>query len=107
MWKLRQLLALTIASVAVYAQPGLINRAPQFLPNGDMSRFAIPEDTPIGSAVYKLLGSDPEGSKVFYSISGEFFTVDKDSGVVSTLKSFDREKQDLITVVISVTGRFN
>lgn len=57
MWALRQLLALLIISVVVMAQPGLINRAPQFLPNGDMSRFAIPEDTPVGSAVYKLLGN--------------------------------------------------
>lgn len=51
-------------------------------------------------------GVDPEGSKVFYSISGEYFKVDKNTGIVSTLKSFDREKEEIISVVISVTGEF-
>lgn len=54
--------------------------------------------------LFLLSGSDPEGSKVIYSISGEYFTVDQDTGIVSTLKSFDREKEDIVSVVISVTG---
>lgn len=96
------LVLLLLTSTA--GQLGVVNRAPQFLPNGDMSRFSIPEDTPPGSAVYKLSGSDPEGSKVIYSISGDHFTVNKDTGIVSTVKGFDREAQDLLTVVISITG---
>lgn len=81
-----------------------LNRAPQFLPGGDMARFSLPEDTPVGSPVYKLIGSDPEGSSVHYSISGEHFTVDRKSGVVTLLKKLDRESLDLLEVIISITG---
>lgn len=36
----------------------LVNLAPFFMPgNGDMARFSLPENTPIGSSVYQLKGS--------------------------------------------------
>lgn len=94
-------LALHMLLPWAYAQ---INRAPQFSSGGDMARFALPEDTPVGAPVYRLQGSDPEGSQVHYSISGEYFTVDKRSGVVTLLKTLDRESVDLIEVIISITG---
>ncbi|KAK6620930.1 hypothetical protein RUM43_011229 [Polyplax serrata] len=103
MWIPEQILILTLLSIGSDAQLGTVNRAPHFLPNGDMSRFAIPEDTPPGTAVFQLQGIDPEGSRVFYSISGEYFKVDPDTGIVTTLKSFDREKEDIVSVIISVT----
>lgn len=35
----------------------IINRAPQFVPgSGDMSRFSLSENTPVGSPVYQLRG---------------------------------------------------
>lgn len=81
-----------------------VNRAPHFLPGGDMARFSLAEDTAVGTAVYTLKGTDPEGSEVHFSISGEHFTVDKRSGVVILLKPLDREAEDLVEVIISITG---
>lgn len=82
----------------------VINRAPHFVQGGDMARLAVSEGTPPGAPVYTLQGEDPEGSKLHYSISGEYFTVNRDSGVVVLRKALDRETQDLIEVIISITG---
>ncbi|XP_063973499.1 cadherin-23 isoform X2 [Diachasmimorpha longicaudata] len=79
------------------------NRAPHFIHNGDMARLAVSEGTLPGAAVYKLQGEDPEGSKLHYSISGEYFTVNRETGVVTLRKALDREVQDLIEVIISIT----
>ncbi|XP_068081067.1 cadherin-87A [Anabrus simplex] len=87
----------------VVGTQGQLNRAPQFVPGGDMARFSLPEDTPVGSPVYRLQGVDPEGSNVHYSISGEHLTVERSSGVVTLLKPLDRETIDLIEVIISIT----
>lgn len=81
-----------------------LNRPPQFLPGGDMARFAVLEDTDEGSPVYRLQAADPEGSAVHYSISGEHFSVDRVSGVVTLRRALDRETTDLLEVIISVTG---
>ncbi|XP_033194669.1 cadherin 74A isoform X1 [Bombus vancouverensis nearcticus] len=81
----------------------VINRAPHFVQGGDMARLAVSEGTPPGAPVYTLQGEDPEGSKLHYSISGEYFTVNRDSGVVVLRKALDRETQDLIEVIISIT----
>lgn len=29
------------------------NKPPRFLPNGDLTKFSIPEDTPVGSVIYR------------------------------------------------------
>ncbi|KAK0090985.1 hypothetical protein PV326_003908 [Microctonus aethiopoides] len=81
----------------------VINRAPHFIHGGDMARLAVSEGTSPGAAVYTLEGEDPEGSKLHYSISGEYFTVNRESGVVILRKPLDRETQDLIEVIISIT----
>lgn len=47
---------------------------------------------------------DPEGSDLRYSISGPIFTVDRDTGVVRLRQELDRETQDLVEVIISITG---
>lgn len=82
----------------------VINRAPHFVQSGDMARLAVSEGTLPGAAVYTLQGEDPEGSKLHYSISGEYFTVNRETGVVTLRKALDREVQDLIEVIISITG---
>uniref|UniRef100_A0A182NH33 Cadherin domain-containing protein n=1 Tax=Anopheles dirus TaxID=7168 RepID=A0A182NH33_9DIPT len=46
---------------------------------------------------------DPEGSKLRFSISGPVFSVDRDSGVVRLRQSLDREQQDTVEVIISLT----
>ncbi|XP_066594844.1 cadherin-87A [Prorops nasuta] len=81
----------------------VINRAPHFVQGGDMARLAVSEGTPPGAPVYTLKGEDPEGSKLHYSISGEYFTVDRETGVVILRKPLDREEQDLIEVIINIT----
>lgn len=87
------------------AKNGKINRPPQFVPGGDMARFSLPEDTHAGTAVYKLLASDPESTTLHFSISGEYFSVDRNTGVVTLLKPLDREEVDSLEVIISVTGK--
>ncbi|KAL1131312.1 hypothetical protein AAG570_010930 [Ranatra chinensis] len=68
-----------------------------------MSRFSLPEDTRVGAPVYRLQGADPENSSVHYSISGQHFIVDKQSGIVSLVRPLDRETLDLLEVIISIT----
>lgn len=52
-------------------------------------------------------GSDPDGGHIRYSISGPVFSVDRDTGVVRLRQELDREKQDTIEVIISITGKFS
>ncbi|GAB0099897.1 cadherin EGF LAG seven-pass G-type receptor 3 [Sergentomyia squamirostris] len=96
-----------VVVLAVYLQIGngqLFNRIPHFIPgSGDMSRFSLSENTPVGSPVYQLRGVDPEGSDLRYSISGPVFTVDRDTGVVRLRQELDRETQDTVEVIISIT----
>ncbi|GBP73902.1 Cadherin-23 [Eumeta japonica] len=82
----------------------VINRAPHFIPQiGDMSQFVLPENTPVGTPVYQLKGIDPENGQLRYSISGQYFSVDPLSGVVTLAKALDREKQPSLEVIISIT----
>lgn len=38
----------------------LVNRPPMFLQgSGDMARFSLPENTPVGSTIYQLKGALP------------------------------------------------
>lgn len=69
-----------------------------------MARLAVSEGTPPDAPVYTLQGEDPEGSRLHYSISGEYFTVNRETGVVTLRRALDRETQDLIEVIISITG---
>ncbi|XP_005184886.2 cadherin-23 [Musca domestica] len=81
-----------------------LNQPPRFVPgSGDMSRFSLSENSPVGSPVYQLRGIDPEGSRLKYSISGPVFSVDRDTGVVRLRQELDRESQDTIEVIISIT----
>lgn len=101
-----------------------INRPPFFMPGtGDMTRFSLPENTPVGSSVYQLkgnnstinlntilhnnfniLGVDPEGAQLVYSISGPVFSVDRATGVVKLRQELDRETMKMVEVIISLTG---
>ncbi|XP_013100309.1 cadherin-23 [Stomoxys calcitrans] len=81
-----------------------LNQPPHFVPgSGDMSRFSLSENSPVGSPVYQLRGIDPEGSRLKYSISGPVFSVDRDTGVVRLRQELDRETQDTVEVIISIT----
>ncbi|XP_050337354.1 cadherin-23 [Bactrocera neohumeralis] len=96
------LLLLQLSAHGAHAQTQ--NQPPHFVPgSGDMSRFSLLENTPVGSPVYQLRGIDPEGSRLKYSISGPVFSVDRETGVVRLRQELDRETQDTIEVIISIT----
>ncbi|PZC83942.1 hypothetical protein B5X24_HaOG206691 [Helicoverpa armigera] len=80
------------------------NKPPHFVPQiGDMSQFSLSEDTPVGTPVYHLKGVDPENGPLRYSISGQYFSVDSMTGVVTLAKTLDREEQSALEVIISIT----
>lgn len=106
-----------------------VNLPPKFLPGGDMDGFSLPEDTPVGTMVsniltfhekyllyylivyfffynkvYRLRGEDPEGSRVAYSISGDFLSVVRNTGAVTLVKPLDHETNSEIEVIITLTG---
>uniref|UniRef100_A0A8B9QFZ7 Cadherin-related family member 1 n=1 Tax=Apteryx owenii TaxID=8824 RepID=A0A8B9QFZ7_APTOW len=90
------------------------NYAPYFFDNGDrstngnMALLSLSEDTPIGTHVYTLNGTDPEGDPVTYSLAYEagsrhYFSVDKHLGNVTLIEELDREKEDEIEVIVSIS----
>lgn len=54
-----------------------------------------------------MVGIDPDGGSIGYSISGPVFSVDRDTGVVRLRQELDREKQDTIEAIISMTGELD
>ena len=74
----------------------MLNRPPEFLPGGDLNGLVVNENTPVGTIVYTLKAKDPEGQRVFYYISGDSFSVDKDSGAVKLIKPLDREEEPIL-----------
>uniref|UniRef100_A0A665W755 Photoreceptor cadherin n=1 Tax=Echeneis naucrates TaxID=173247 RepID=A0A665W755_ECHNA len=76
--------------------------------NGNLALFSLSEDTPVGTQIYSLNGTDPEGQEVRYGLSfhpgsQEYFTVDPKSGNITLVEKLDREKQDSIDVLVSIT----
>ncbi|XP_005736511.1 cadherin-related family member 1 isoform X3 [Pundamilia nyererei] len=77
-----------------------------------MALFSISEDTPVGTQIYVLNGTDPEEDPVRYGLafekgSTEYFRVDPKSGNVTLIQELDREKQDEISVHVSITDGRN
>ncbi|XP_051769592.1 cadherin-related family member 1 isoform X2 [Ctenopharyngodon idella] len=80
--------------------------------NGNMALFSIAEDTSVGTHVYTLNGSDPEGETVTYGMtfdkgSRECFSVEPKSGNVTLIESLDREVQDEIVAFVTITDGRN
>uniref|UniRef100_A0A3B3Y1F7 Photoreceptor cadherin n=1 Tax=Poecilia mexicana TaxID=48701 RepID=A0A3B3Y1F7_9TELE len=76
--------------------------------NGNLALFSLSEDTPVGTQIYQLNGTDPEGQEVRYGLSfdpgsQEYFRVDPKSGNITLVETMDREKQDSVDVNISIT----
>ncbi|XP_047464101.1 cadherin-related family member 1 isoform X2 [Mugil cephalus] len=97
---------------------GQSDYAPYFYDNGpsstsgNMALFSISEDTPVGTQIYILNGTDPEGDPVRYGLtfekgSQEYFRVEPKSGNVTLIKELDREKQDEISALVSITDGRN
>ncbi|XP_015781899.1 cadherin-23 [Tetranychus urticae] len=73
-----------------------------FLPGGDMFGFTIPESTKVGSVVYQLKASNPGRGRLSYYISGDSFSVAKDSGAVTLIRPLDRETESTLDVIITI-----
>ena len=54
--------------------------------------------------MYRLRGEDPDGGNVTFSISGDYLSVDRVTGVVTLVRKLDRESQRSIEIIITVTG---
>ncbi|KAI5103685.1 cadherin-related family member 1-like, partial [Silurus meridionalis] len=66
----------------------------------------------LGSQVFTLNGTDPEGDEVRYDISfengsKEYFMVESKSGRVTLIQELDREAEDEIVVLVSITDGRN
>lgn len=89
-----------------------VNFAPHFFDNGNLGLFSLPEDTPVGSHVYTLNGTDPEGEPVSYHISFDpstrsVFSVDPNFGNITLIDELDREREDEIEAIISISDGLN
>ena len=106
MMKIERLCLVTgvLLSCALSTLQAQVNRPPRFSVGGDMAHFSIPENVDVGSTIYKLRGTDPEGGSVYFSISGEYFSVNKHTGDVTLIKELDRELSNSVEVIISITG---
>uniref|UniRef100_A0A8C4SUS9 Cadherin-related family member 1a n=1 Tax=Erpetoichthys calabaricus TaxID=27687 RepID=A0A8C4SUS9_ERPCA len=83
-----------ISAQADYA-PFFFDNGP-YSNNGNMALISLSEDLPIGTQVYILNGTDPEGDLVTFGISfepgkKEYFKVDPQSGNVTLIRELDRE----------------
>uniref|UniRef100_A0A3Q3Q9T7 Cadherin-related family member 1 n=1 Tax=Monopterus albus TaxID=43700 RepID=A0A3Q3Q9T7_MONAL len=63
---------------------------------------------PLGTQIYCLNGTDPEGQEVSYGLSfdpgsKEYFRVDPVCGNITLVEKLDREKQDSIDVLVSIS----
>ncbi|XP_031171471.1 cadherin-related family member 1 isoform X1 [Sander lucioperca] len=104
------LLHFTLARQSDYA-PYFYDNGPSRT-NGNMALFSISEDTPVGTQIYILNGTDPEGDPVRYGLtfemgSKEYFRVDSKSGNVTLIQELDREKQHEISALVSITDGRN
>ncbi|XP_073209396.1 cadherin-related family member 1 isoform X2 [Lepidochelys kempii] len=90
------------------------NYAPYFFDNGasstngNMALLSLSEDIPVGTHVYTLNGTDPEGDPVTYGMTYEagsrsYFAIDTNFGNVTLIEALDREKEDEIEVIVSIS----
>ncbi|XP_021059229.1 cadherin-related family member 1 [Mus pahari] len=108
--------ALVLGLLRVYLAQA--NFAPHFFDNGvgstngNMALFSLPEDTPVGSHMYTLNGTDPEGDPISYHISFDpstrsVFSVDPNFGNITLMEELDREREDEIEAIISISDGLN
>uniref|UniRef100_A0A674ETV2 Cadherin-related family member 1 n=1 Tax=Salmo trutta TaxID=8032 RepID=A0A674ETV2_SALTR len=80
--------------------------------NGNMAMFSISEDTEVGTQLYILNGTDPEGDAVWFGLTfekgtREYMRVDPKSGNITLIQELDREKQGEILAFVSITDGRN
>eukprot|EP00063_Salmo_salar_P062678 XP_014037513.1 PREDICTED: cadherin-related family member 1-like isoform X2 [Salmo salar] len=77
-----------------------------------MAMFSISEDTEVGTQLYILNGTDPEGDAVWFGLTfqkgtREYMRVDPKSGNITLIQELDREKQGEILAFVSITDGRN
>ncbi|XP_063291285.1 cadherin-related family member 1 [Pelobates fuscus] len=114
-WNLPPSILLSLVHICLTAQT---NYAPYFFDNGsgstngNMALLSLSEDTAVGSYIYTLNGSDPEGYPVTYGLTFEpgtkrYFAVDPLHGNITLIEELDREKQDEIDALVSISDGLN
>ncbi|XP_061102894.1 protocadherin-23 [Conger conger] len=75
-----------------FMQPSFLIRVPENLPPGHlhMAQAADPDSGANGTVLYSIQGEDID----------DFFTINTTSGLITTLKSLDREKRSNYTIII-------
>nr|XP_028584362.1 cadherin-related family member 1-like [Podarcis muralis] len=73
-----------------------------------MALLSLSEDTAVGTHVYTLNGTDPEGDPVTYGMTFEsgsrkYFAIDENYGNVTLIEELDREREDEVEVVVSIS----
>lgn len=77
------------------------NLPPKFTKTIDLA--VIPENTPIGTSVFRLEGSDPENSPVYYGLEGtDLLSVDRATGDVTVINNIDREVTDTLKFLVTL-----
>lgn len=58
----------------------------------DMNNLVIPENIPVESNIYRLQGTDPENSPVYFGLEGtDVLKVNRITGDVTVVKPLDYE----------------
>ncbi|KAM3913469.1 cadherin-related family member 1 isoform 2-T2 [Leptodactylus fuscus] len=107
---LLSLLPICLAVQTNYA-PYFFDNGPESK-NGNMALFSLSEDTPVGTYIYTLNGTDPEGYPVIYDLTFEpgskrYFSIDPIHGNITVIEELDREKQDEIEAIVSISDGIN
>lgn len=95
----------------MYRSKRQVNTSPQFqLPNYQVS---VPENEPAGTRVITLKATDPDDGEagrleysmeaLFDSRSNDFFSIDSQTGSITTVQSLDREIKDTHVFKVTVT----
>ncbi|CAN0436939.1 unnamed protein product [Lampetra planeri] len=96
----------------LFAPATQANFAPFFHEGGNMAFTSLSEDTAVGTQVFTLNGSDPEGARVTYGMEAppgqkEVFAVEPRSGNVTLVAPLDRERVDELDVMVSISDGLN
>uniref|UniRef100_A0A803TIF0 Cadherin-related family member 1 n=1 Tax=Anolis carolinensis TaxID=28377 RepID=A0A803TIF0_ANOCA len=105
--KEKKILSLRILFTQANYAPYFFDNGPSST-NGNMALLSLSEDTEVGTHVYTLNGTDPEGDPVTYGMAFEagsrnYFTINANYGNVTLIEELDREREDEIEVVVSIS----
>lgn len=77
------------------------NLPPRFTKTIDLA--LIPENTPVGTIVFRLEGTDPENSPVYFGLEGtNLLSVNRNTGEVTVKNTIDREETDTLKFFITL-----